>query len=488
MLFLSELERIALLSRIVLFLFQVIINGLIPDLNPDVFNPPSDSDKPNLTDSIVESLLGGFRRWDSVYLLHVAEHGYTYENTLAFFPLFPILVRLIGNTLFYPLTTFLSYPNVLLVSAVCLNTVVFVKSAGLLRSLGVRVLGDRDLAERAVVMFCFNPASVFMSASYSESLFFYLTLRGLLLVESPGSSGVAGPLILGLSTATRSNGLVNGGYVAYRNFETLLRSITARTKIGAVAKTIIWISIRSSFGLLLVAIPWGLFQFYAYNIYCFDDGAAKLDIDDRILRYGHERSYKMPPSFSLWCYDKIPVSYSYVQDVHWDVGFLRYYRFEQIPNFILATPVIVLSICLIWDYAQRRTRYFLTFGIQGDASTAKKKTDVTVFKEFYADACYPYVVHLLFLLSFGIFFMHIQVLTRFLFSSCPVLYWYIARVTRSPPTRKTSEKNKETQLKGIIQQITHWNKNNFKTKLIFIYAIIYITIGTALHVNFLPWT
>lgn len=57
-----------------------------------MFNPPSLSNI-GYGDKIVEALLGGFRRWDGIYMLHVAEYGYTYENSMAMFPLFPLLVR-----------------------------------------------------------------------------------------------------------------------------------------------------------------------------------------------------------------------------------------------------------------------------------------------------------------------------------------------------------------------------------------------------------
>lgn len=59
----------------------------------DIFNPPATEQDKSIMDHIVELLLGGFRRWDSIYFIHIAEHGYTYENTLAFFPALPMLTR-----------------------------------------------------------------------------------------------------------------------------------------------------------------------------------------------------------------------------------------------------------------------------------------------------------------------------------------------------------------------------------------------------------
>ena len=59
------------------------------------------------------------------------------------------------------------------------------------------------LAASATLLFCFNPASVFFSAAYTESLFAGLTMAGLYYQASrPWMAAVS----FAAASATRSNG------------------------------------------------------------------------------------------------------------------------------------------------------------------------------------------------------------------------------------------------------------------------------------------
>lgn len=65
------------------------------------------------------------------------------------------------------------------------------------------MLADPALAASATLLFCFNPASAFFSAAYTESLFAGLTMVGLYYQASrPWTSAVS----FAAASATRSNG------------------------------------------------------------------------------------------------------------------------------------------------------------------------------------------------------------------------------------------------------------------------------------------
>lgn len=167
---------------------------------------------------MVKWTLGGLVRWDAQYFMHIAQYGYTHENTLAFFPMFPLIVRSVAAVIGIPLLYVFNYYSVLLISATLVNFFIFVRTAVVFHKLSEHVLRDETLAYRAALLFCINPASVFFSAPYSEGLFALLTFSGLLFNETRSSSSFSAS-VFGLASAARSNGLVNVGFVLYRKLQ-----------------------------------------------------------------------------------------------------------------------------------------------------------------------------------------------------------------------------------------------------------------------------
>ena len=355
-----------------MYFLQAFFNNFIPDHDSDVFRPPS-LERLTPFDQAASIAFEGYKRWDGVYLLHIAEHGYTYENCLAFFPLFPLIVQLTADSILFPLQYVMSISSVLLVSASILNFWFFIQAAKVFYRLSVCVLKDETLAFKAAQLFCINPASIFFSACYTESLYCVLTLNGMLQFER--RNFMISAFFFALSGATRSNGLVNLGFLLYAMGIQFLKQIKTGfedSKTKRIGLTSIFMSTvaPSIFYTVLCSLPYLIFQFYAYSVFCNPD-ASETDLKAHILTYGNEKGYKMAHTgLSPYCYSLLPFSYSYVQKNHWGVGFLMYYEYKQIPNFMLAGPMIALCTGAIVYYTTNVMPLLLT-----DATAKIKKDD-----------------------------------------------------------------------------------------------------------------
>lgn len=429
----NSIRRLAAYSRLIVFILQYLLNALIPDHQArDVFISPSLRDEDDTAvGRVVNHFLGGFLRWDAQYFLHVYRYGYTYENTLAFFPLYPGVLRLLAAIV--P-----GQPNtVFLVVATVFNGVVFVFTALILFDLTLRVRGNVQTAYNSALLFCFNPASVFFSAPYSESLFALMTFHGMYNV-SLGNIWKS-TLCFGCCALNRSNGLLNSGYLLY----SFVQSAVTKRKL----------LFNYILGTCLVFACFGSFQFYGYYKFCT---LRWHYFDSNIVNYAQVNNYIMPNNLSIppWCGISIP--YSYVQEKYWkNIGFLNYFQFKQIPNFMLALPCIFILL-------QYGFKYFYNNNILYLGLRNRDKPD------------FVYVVHSTFLTLFCLFCIHVQVTTRMLASSSPVFYWACA---------------------SYFQYPLHFNRityshiyNNFKSRLVALYFLIYFIVGIALFVNFLPFT
>jgi hypothetical protein len=133
-------------------------------------------------------------RWDSVWFLAIAQDGYEDGSRTAFFPLYPLLVRLAG----VPFGSGL-------IGGALLSTVLLGVALVLLHRL-VALDHDRAVARNAVLVTALFPMSFFFSAVYSESLFVALSI-GALYAARRERWAWAGLLGL-LAATTRSAGVV----------------------------------------------------------------------------------------------------------------------------------------------------------------------------------------------------------------------------------------------------------------------------------------
>ena len=159
-------------------------------------------DEPELT-----SPIGGFgdlalsplARWDSVWYLRVANDGYPDGGAeAAFFPLYPLLARGVGELGG-------GSPGAMLIAAYLVSLAAFLGALALLYKLVSLELGRR-LARPTLLLLALFPGALYFGAPYSESLFLLASV-GAFYAARTGRWAWAG-LCLAVAAATRSAGVL----------------------------------------------------------------------------------------------------------------------------------------------------------------------------------------------------------------------------------------------------------------------------------------
>ncbi len=215
--------------------------------------------------------LDAFGRWDSHWYLSVAEGGYalrgplaSVQSNVAFFPLYPWLVRaagaLVPGALRGPGST---YVAALLVSNACA-----LAGLALVAAIARRSGASRAAASRAVLYLLAFPTGFILSSAYPESLLLLLAVACLWSARE-GRFAAAG--VLGLLCAlTRPAGVTVAAAIAWLAFEPTeptrdpLRRRAARAAwallpfLGlAVHAAYLWRLTADPLALLHAQVPWG---------------------------------------------------------------------------------------------------------------------------------------------------------------------------------------------------------------------------------------
>jgi hypothetical protein len=191
-----------------------------------------------------DTRLGGARwyhrllSWDSEWYKIIASEGYKYDGdpglsqTVVFYPLYPALCRLVSEVLRIDLVdSMLLVANLAAVAAVLL-----------LFKLVLEDFGER-IALATVAMISFFPASIFLSAGYTEPLALLLMVSFFLAVAR--ERFLAAAVLAGLAVATRSSGIVLCPVLLWELWRcrSPKRFLTAAVPLSIIATSGLWLYI-----------------------------------------------------------------------------------------------------------------------------------------------------------------------------------------------------------------------------------------------------
>ncbi|GAA6007329.1 hypothetical protein JCM10207_001590 [Rhodosporidiobolus poonsookiae] len=302
---------VSLLLRVSTSLLLVVVHALFPSFDPSAA----------LLDEPLHARLEPFVRWDAVHFLKIARDGYSHiEQSAAFMPGLPLAVLRGGGLIVAHLrgrTAFTADDAV--VAGMMATALATTGAAVLLHRLTLRLfpLAPPSYALLAALLWLLAPSRPTLHAApYTEPFATFFTFAGMLAFSSSRrGSHLLAALGWGLSSMFRAQGAVLGlGFFGWRylldrpfrrgrfSLKTFLTGLSAFTLLSTIS-----------------AAPFLAFQVYIYQLHCSRD------------------------EHRPWCDQGLGLSYGWIQREYWNVGPFRYWTLLQLPNFLLALPVLALA-------------------------------------------------------------------------------------------------------------------------------------------------
>lgn len=411
----AKLVAYAIISRVLLLMMATVINRVVPDHHAkgvDFYALSTDRAGSETDWNYLDMPFQTFTKWDSAYFLQIAKDGYTTDKQFAFYPLYPWTINRLSTLLrhFSTISSLLPTDSRLVVSGLLVSNSAFVCCVALLPSL-LNEMGIRDKQTVQMIIICFilNPATVFFMSAYSESLFALVSWAAVLCFLQ-GRFAAAG-LLTAAGSFCRSNNVLN--LVFYVSFVCQQCWTCIRSECGWKRRVHLLLYYCSVSALLVISAVAPQVFWHCYVKYSI---CPKLQAENAC-------SEALLSARSV---------YAHVQTKYWDVGLFHYYQVKQLPNFLLAMPIVVIAI----------------IGI------SYPRVDNSLYRSF--------AIHMLALLITLLLFSHVQISTRLLLSSSPLMYVTITSLLCS--------------------------KRNWVRWLTWSYIFLYVLIGISLHVNYFPWT
>ncbi|KAM0262295.1 hypothetical protein ACHAQJ_001764 [Trichoderma viride] len=343
-------------------------------------------------------------RWDSLYFMQAAHGGYIYEQQWAFGAALPVAVEgisrllrslhLVGDGALEPVVAIIFTNFTHLVAVLALHRLTLV------------LFNNKTVAYVAAVLHILSPAGLFLSAPCAESPFACLSFIGNLLFATGLKPSAAtwkqmlaflgAGISFGLSTSFRSNGLISGILFAVEAVKCLLALFRhpSFSRLALLTSLII--------GGLFIAAGSVVPQTVAWFRYC------KVDLTDAEPR--------------PWCHRLVPSIFTFVQEHYWDNGFLRYWTPNQLPLFLLASPMLTILI-----------KSGLEFSINLGRGLEKA---MPVVSESYHTFVLTLAASQTLVAILAITNFHVQIISR-LSSGYAVWYWWVANSLSNGKSQKT---------------------------------------------------